>query len=179
MPSPTTARGLLGHFPQGADPPATDQCATTPPVRLLTSLSLRAISTAGTGGRGAGQGERPQETEGGRGEKRQRRREEKERNRVTCVEAETWGRMTAARRRKTVEKVRGRQGHDHEQVSSDGNGGESRTRGDGQEGGGDASKGWSGKSVEDSARSETEEEATTAEGTKGGRETRTATPWGT
>ena len=43
LPSPTTMRGLLGHFPRGADPPANNQRATTPPVRLPTSLSLRAI----------------------------------------------------------------------------------------------------------------------------------------
>ena len=53
MPSPTTARDLLGHFPRGADPPTTDQSATTPPARLPTSLSLRVISAAGAEGRGA------------------------------------------------------------------------------------------------------------------------------
>ena len=53
MPSPTTTRGLLGHFPRGTDPPANDQRATTPPVRLRTSLSLREISAAGAGGRSA------------------------------------------------------------------------------------------------------------------------------
>ena len=53
MPSPTTARGLLGNFPRGADPPANDPRATTPPVRLLTSLFLQAISVAGAGGRSA------------------------------------------------------------------------------------------------------------------------------
>ena len=53
MPSPTTTWGLLGHFPRGADPPANDQHATTPPVRSPTSSSLRAISTAGAGGRSA------------------------------------------------------------------------------------------------------------------------------
>ena len=53
MPSLTTRRGLLGHFPRGADPPANDRRATTPPVRSLTSSSLRAISAAGAGGRGA------------------------------------------------------------------------------------------------------------------------------
>ena len=53
MLSPTTTRGLLGHFPRGADLPANNQRATTPPVRLPTSLSLRAILEAGAGGRGA------------------------------------------------------------------------------------------------------------------------------
>ena len=32
MPSPTTTPGLLGIFPRGADLPATDLRATTPPV---------------------------------------------------------------------------------------------------------------------------------------------------
>ena len=50
---PTTTRGLLDHFPRGADPPANDRRATTPPVRSPTSLSLRAILATGDGGRGA------------------------------------------------------------------------------------------------------------------------------
>ena len=50
MLSPTTERGLLRHFPRGADPPANDPRATNPPVRSPTSLSLRAISAAGAGG---------------------------------------------------------------------------------------------------------------------------------
>ena len=54
MPSPTTERGMLGHFPRGADPPAIDQRSSTPPVRSPTSLSLRAISSAGAGGGGRG-----------------------------------------------------------------------------------------------------------------------------
>ena len=53
MPSPTTMRGLLGQFPRGTDLPANDRCATTPPVRSPKSLSLRAISAAGAGGRSA------------------------------------------------------------------------------------------------------------------------------
>ena len=53
MPSPTTTRGLLGHFPRGADPPANDRRATTSPVQSPTSSSLRAISAAEAGGRGA------------------------------------------------------------------------------------------------------------------------------
>ena len=83
VPSLTTARGLLGHFPHGADPPATDQRASPSPVKLPTYLSLRAIPSAkerggvarggvggcrslrdiGGGGRGAGGGIR-----NGRGE---------------------------------------------------------------------------------------------------------------
>ena len=46
-------RGLLGHFPRGADPPANDQRATTLPVGSPTSSSLRAISAARAGGRSA------------------------------------------------------------------------------------------------------------------------------
>ena len=76
MLSPTTARGLLGHFLRGADPPATDQCVSPTPVRLPTSSSLQAISAAGAGGRGVGQGERQQEPEGRRGWGRQNRGEE-------------------------------------------------------------------------------------------------------
>ena len=46
MPFPTMARGLLGYFLGSADPPATDQRATTPPVRSRTFLSLHAILAA-------------------------------------------------------------------------------------------------------------------------------------
>ena len=61
MPSPNTVQGLLGHFPQVADPPANDPRATTPPVQLPTSSSLRAILAAVDGGRSVwGGGERPQ-----------------------------------------------------------------------------------------------------------------------
>ena len=51
--SPTTVRGLLGHFLRGADPPTTDQRASTLPVRSPTSSSLWALLAAGAGGRGA------------------------------------------------------------------------------------------------------------------------------
>ena len=40
MPSPMTTQGLLGHLPRGAELPANDRRATTPPVRSLTSSSL-------------------------------------------------------------------------------------------------------------------------------------------
>ena len=53
MPSPTTTRGLLGLFPQGADPPTIDTRATTLLVRSPTYLSLQEILTAGAGGRSA------------------------------------------------------------------------------------------------------------------------------
>ena len=45
--------GPSGPFSRGADPPANDRRATTLPVRLPTSSSLRAISAAGAGGRRA------------------------------------------------------------------------------------------------------------------------------
>ena len=64
-------------------------------------------------------------------------------------------------------------------MSSDGDRGERRARGDGQEGSNNASEEWSGDSAEDSEGSETEDEATTLGGAEGERETRTATPWGT
>ena len=69
MPSPTTVRGLLGHSPRGADPPATDLSAPTPPVQSPTSLSLRAILAAGAGGRsarGGASGRKGPREEGGR-----------------------------------------------------------------------------------------------------------------
>ena len=53
MLSPPTTRGLLGIFTRGADQPATDPGATTPPVRLPTSLFLQAILVTGVGGRSA------------------------------------------------------------------------------------------------------------------------------
>ena len=56
MPSPTTARGLLGHFPRCADLPAINQRVSPPPVRSPTYLSLRPILAAGAGGGGSGVG---------------------------------------------------------------------------------------------------------------------------
>ena len=53
MLSPITMRGLLGHFPRGADPPANDRRLTTPPVRSPKYLSLWAILAAGAGDRSA------------------------------------------------------------------------------------------------------------------------------
>ena len=51
MPSQTTTQRILGHFPQGTDPPANDRRATTLPVRSPTSLSLRAIMASRAVGR--------------------------------------------------------------------------------------------------------------------------------
>ena len=69
MMSPTTARGLLGNFLHGADPPAADQNASPPPVQSPTSSSLRAILAAEARGRGAkgGAGEHKGLRDGGRG----------------------------------------------------------------------------------------------------------------
>ena len=52
MPSPTTARGLIGIFPRGADSHATDQHSTTRLVQSSTYSFLRAILAARSGGRG-------------------------------------------------------------------------------------------------------------------------------
>ena len=71
MPSPTNMRGLLGILPWGPDLPANNPLATTPPVRLLTSSSLRAILAAGAGGRsarGGASGRRGPREEGRSGE---------------------------------------------------------------------------------------------------------------
>ena len=89
MPSPTTARVLLGHFPHGTDPPAVDQCAYPPPVRLLTSFSLQEILADGAGGGGtqggAGGRKSPRYSGGGGrgagGRTRERRGASKERRR--------------------------------------------------------------------------------------------------
>ena len=55
MPPSTTARGMLGHFLHGADPPKVNQRASPLPVRSPTYSSLRAILAAGAGG-GGGRG---------------------------------------------------------------------------------------------------------------------------
>ena len=46
MPSPTTVRGILGHFVSGVDPLIVFQTISPLPVRALTYLSLRAILAA-------------------------------------------------------------------------------------------------------------------------------------
>ena len=71
MPSPTTARGLLGNFPRGADPPANGPRATTPPF-LIADIFVLLVNI---GGRGRGQeregrSERPQGPEVGGEERR-------------------------------------------------------------------------------------------------------------
>ena len=135
MPYPTTARGLLGHFPQDADPPAAEQRATNPPIRLPTSLSLQAISAAADGGRGAwggASGRKGPREEGGRSAGEGGRNGDE--TGWPRGEAGTGGRTTATRRRKIAEKARRRWGHDHKQVIIDSDGGERRVRGDDQEG---------------------------------------------
>ena len=52
IPSPTTTRGLLGHFLRGADPPATNQCAS-PPFRMTASIF---VLTGNIGGQSRGNG---------------------------------------------------------------------------------------------------------------------------
>ena len=51
--APNNYAGPSRPFSKGHGPPANDRRATTPPVRSPTSLSLRAISAAGAGGRDA------------------------------------------------------------------------------------------------------------------------------
>ena len=119
MLSPTTARGLLGHFPRDTYPPAIDQHATNLPVQFPTSLSLRAISAAGPGGgvRRAGRAAtRARGTAGGgsAGEGGSNRYGTGQ----LRGELET-GTRAAAARRKTAEQARGGQVQDHRyQVSS-------------------------------------------------------------
>ena len=87
MPSPTTTRGLMGIFPQGADPPATNPRSTTPPVRSPKSLSIRAISAARARERTtteAGRGHRGHKdqvsSDGVRGERRRARQGDRDAN---------------------------------------------------------------------------------------------------
>ena len=143
MPPPTTSRGILVIFPQGADPPVTNQRATTPPVRSLTSLSLRVILAAGAGGRGArggASGRKGPREEGGISAR------EGGRNRDGTGwphdKTETGRRTAAARRRTTEEQARGQrdQTRHQGQLISNGKGGEHRAREEGQEGIDDANE---------------------------------------
>ena len=115
MPSRTTTRGLLGHFPYGADLPAIEQHDSTPPVRLPTYFSFRAILAAGERGRGAWGskcGRRSLRDGGAGGKKRYREGR-------TGGELGTETRTTAATTA-TMVHARGGQGQDHNQVSSAG-----------------------------------------------------------
>ena len=110
MPSPTKARGLLEHFPRGADPPAVNQHASPLPVLSLTSSSLRKIWAARAGGGGARGGtggcKSPRdgggESRGGEGRSRYGRgmkRGTAEAKRVTPETTETTDTKTSGRRR--------------------------------------------------------------------------------
>ena len=82
MPYPTTARGLLGHFLHGGDPPATDQSDAPLPVQFSNIFVLMGnIGCQGWGKGRAGQGERPQDPEGQRGWRQLSRRKEQRRRR--------------------------------------------------------------------------------------------------
>ena len=69
MPPPTTARGLLGHFLRGTEPPTVDQRDSPPPVQSPTSSPVRAKMTARDGGGdargGAGRHKSLRDGEGG------------------------------------------------------------------------------------------------------------------
>ena len=123
MPSPTTTRGLLGHFPRGMDPPANDRRVTTPSVRLPTYLSLQAISASRAGGRSARGGASDctglrEEGRGGTGEGGRNNDA-----RGGPRGATDTGLGTTARKRTTMEAGRGPRGH-NAQVSSVGDRGE-------------------------------------------------------
>ena len=166
MPPPTTVRGLLGHFPHGADPPATDQRASPLPVQFPTYLSLRAISAArsmggGTrgeaggcrslrGGRGGGSGSGGIIRDGG-GETRSE----------TGV-----AKRKAAATKTMAARASGRRNGPKSLVISDGAGGNYCAEGTDQEESAAESAKWSGKDTEELA---TEEEAETAGGVGGGR----------
>ena len=134
MPSPTTARVLLRHFPRGAYTPATDQCAAPPSVRSLISLSLRAISAVRAGGGGAqgraggrriprgggfgggGSGEIIRDNSG-----------------ATCSKAGAEKRKTVAKNMMTARASRRQNETGGSQVSNDGAGGRYRSEGTDQE----------------------------------------------
>ena len=63
MPSPTTARGILGQFEHGTNPPTVFHPISSPPVWAPIYFSLQAILAAGASGRGcrAWQGGRTQD----------------------------------------------------------------------------------------------------------------------
>ena len=178
MPSPTTARGMLGHFPRGADPPATDQHASLPPVQYPTSLSLRAISVAGAGGRGVrggasgcriprdGRGGGRGAGGGGQGRRRGNERQSGGRDKDGGDDKDGG---TGARRTGPNGTT---QSGNQQQIR----GGVPHGGGAGQEESADESAKWSGTELEGLA---TEEEETTAGGAGWENVTRTATAGGT
>ena len=160
MPSPTTARGFLGHLLHGADPHSTNQHASPPPVRSPTSSSLRSISAAGAGGRGARGGAsdcRSPRDGGGEGRGAGGRNRYGEEMMSGEPGAKTRTTVTTG---KTAVQARGGRGqkNKHDQVSSDRAGGEYRAGGAYQEESADKSAKWSGL---ESEGSETEAEAAT------------------
>ena len=177
MPSPTTARGLLGNFLRGTDLPTTDQHASPLPVRLTTSLSLWAISAVGVGEMGAlggVGGYRSLRNGGGGGGVAGGRNREGDGATRDATGAE---KSTTAETTTTEERTRGRRsGREHNQVSSYGAGGEYHKEGPGREESADESAEWSGA---DSEGLVTEEEADTSVGAWGGSKTRTVMVWDT
>ena len=162
MPSLTMERGLLRHFPRDTYLSATDQSTPPLPIRLLTYLSLWAILAVGAGERGAwgGAGGRriPRDGKGGGGGAGGRNRDG-----GGAMSGKTGAETRTAAATKTMAAQarggRGRTVQEHDQVSSDGVGGEYRAGGAGQEEIADKSDEWSGADLEGST---TEEEATTA-----------------
>ena len=83
---------LLGFFPRGADPPANDAHATTPPVRLPKSSTLRAILAARDGGgstRGGASGSKGPREEGRSGKGGEAKSEQWSGRRDDASDAET------------------------------------------------------------------------------------------
>ena len=101
----------MGLFPRGADPPATDSHATTPPVRLPTPSSLRLISAAGAGGRIArgGASGRKGPREEGKGETGEGGRNGDAWGRPRGVK--DTGQRTTVRKMVTTEEGHGHRGH--------------------------------------------------------------------
>ena len=129
MPPPTTARGLLGNLPRGADLHTTEQSDSPPPVRLSTSLSLRAILAArarGGGARGKPGGRRFPRDGGGEGNGAGGRTRGS--RGATSSETGVAARKTAAKKM-TAAWASGRSHEPKSQLSSDGAGGEYRVEG--------------------------------------------------
>ena len=109
------------------------------------------IGSKGRGEGHAGRGERPQGPKEGRGRRAVEGGRDREEPGWPRREAEMGGKKTATRRTTTAEKSCGSRGHDHNQVSSNGDGGEHREIRDGQEGSNETSDGLSGESADDLA----------------------------
>ena len=132
---------------------------------MPSSSVLQEISAAGAGGRGAqggASGCKGLREEGGRSAGEGGRNWDGKGR--LCGKAETGRRTTDTRRSRTAAQARGRRGQEHEQVSIDGDRGEYRTRGNGQEGSNAASEVWSGAYKEESKGSAKEEKTSTSGG---------------